>query len=118
MSEPVLIALIALGGPLITATAGVITQVFLNKRNREKQKKENEEERRKAAVDQALKEEREEQYKRDTERRLANIENKLDIHNGYAEKLGSIQTDIADVNKNIAVMQNDIKNLYKRGEQT
>lgn len=109
MSEPVLIALIALGGPLITATAGVITQVFLNRSNRKKQKKENEEERRKAAVDQALKEEREEQYKKDTERRLANIEEKLDIHNGYAEKLG-------DISQSLAVMQNDIKNLYKKGE--
>ena len=39
MSEPVLIAIIALGGPLITAAAGVITQVFLNNSNRKKQKK-------------------------------------------------------------------------------
>lgn len=109
ISEPVLIALLAWGGPAITAIAGIITQVYLNKHNREKQKKENEKEKRKAAVDQALKEEREEQYKRDTERRLANIEEKLDIHNGYAEKLG-------DISRSLAVMQNDIKNLYKIGE--
>ena len=42
--------------------------------------------------------------------RLKSIENKLDTHNGYAEKLGDIQTDIA-------VIKNDIKNLYKKGEQ-
>ena len=29
------------------------------------------------------------------EARLRSIENKLDTHNGYAEKIGSIQTDIA-----------------------
>lgn len=41
------------------------------------------------------------------EERLKNVEEKLDIHNGYAEKLGEIQTDIA-------VIKNDIKTLYKR----
>lgn len=29
------------------------------------------------------------------EARLKSIESKLDTHNGYAEKIGSIQTDIA-----------------------
>ena len=29
------------------------------------------------------------------EERLKSIENKLDTHNGYAEKIGSIQQDIA-----------------------
>lgn len=37
--------------------------------------------------------------------RLISIETKLDIHNGYAEKLGVISTDIA-------VIKNDIKTLY------
>ena len=42
--------------------------------------------------------------------RLDSIDHKLDIHNGYAEKLGDIQTDIA-------VIKNDIKTLYKlKGE--
>lgn len=41
------------------------------------------------------------------ENRLSSIEKKLDIHNGYAEKLGSISTDIA-------VIRNDIKNLYHK----
>lgn len=42
--------------------------------------------------------------------RLDSIDHKLDIHNGYAEKLGDISTDIA-------VIKNDIKTLYKlKGE--
>lgn len=36
--------------------------------------------------------------------RLESIEHKLDVHNGYAEKLGEIQTDIA-------VIKNDIRNI-------
>lgn len=50
------------------------------------------------------------------ESRLSSIENKLDTHNGYAEKIGGIQEDISKITLNIAVMANDIKNLYKRGE--
>lgn len=41
------------------------------------------------------------------EDRLQSIEGKLDTHNGYAEKLGEIGTDIA-------VIKNDIKTLYKQ----
>jgi len=41
------------------------------------------------------------------EDRLRNVETKLDIHNGYAEKISEIQTDIA-------VIKNDIKTLYKQ----
>ena len=40
------------------------------------------------------------------EDRLKAVENKLDIHNGYAEKFSEIGTDIA-------VIKNDIKTLYK-----
>lgn len=42
----------------------------------------------KRAIDDAVKEAK-------LEARLRSIENKLDTHNGYAEKIGSIQTDIA-----------------------
>lgn len=38
--------------------------------------------------------------------RLKNVEDKLDVHNGYADKITSIVTDIA-------VIKNDIKTLYK-----
>ena len=41
------------------------------------------------------------------EKRLKAIEDKLDIHNGYAERFAEIGTDIA-------VIKNDIKTLYKR----
>ena len=36
--------------------------------------------------------------------RLESIEHKLDVHNGYAEKLGTIQADIA-------VIKTEIKNI-------
>lgn len=38
---------------------------------------------------------------------MRGVEEKLDTHNGYAEKLGQIGTDIA-------VIKNDIKTLYKK----
>ena len=51
-----------------------------------------------------------EEAKKEThlEDRLKSIEAKLDTHNGYAEKLGDIQIDIA-------VIKTDIQNI-KRGE--
>ena len=99
MSDAVLISIIGLGGPLVTALASVITQVCLNRKNREKRSQEESEKSKLAAIDSALKDQQ-------LETRLKNIEAKLDIHNGYAEKL----TDIA---KSIAVIENDIKTLYK-----
>ena len=42
---------------------------------------------------------------------MQQVDKKLDTHNGYAEKLGSISTDIA-------VIKNDIKTLYKQGGTT
>lgn len=41
------------------------------------------------------------------EERLKRIEEKIDIHNGYAERFAEIGTDIA-------VIKNDIKTLYKQ----
>ena len=58
--------------------------------------------RKKRAVDEAVRD-------ANLENRLSNIERKLDIHNSYADKLGSISTDIA-------VIRNDIKTLYNRGQ--
>ena len=49
--------------------------------------------RKKLAIAEAVKEER-------LEHRLASIERKLDIHNGYAEKFGTITVDIAVI-KNV-----------------
>ena len=39
--------------------------------------------------------------------RLERIEEKLDTHNSYADKIGGMAIDIA-------VIKNDIKNLYKK----
>lgn len=52
---------------------------------------------------------RREEAVRDAELRMwmKGVNEKLDTHNGYAEKLGEIQTDIA-------VIKNDIKTLYKQ----
>ena len=41
------------------------------------------------------------------EDRIKDLEKKIDIHNGYAERFAEIGTDIA-------VIKNDIKTLYKR----
>lgn len=51
-----------------------------------------------------------EEARREThlEDRLSSIESKLDTHNRYAEKIGTLQTDIA-------VIKNDIKTLYQHG---
>lgn len=43
------------------------------------------------------------------EQRLDAVEKKLDIHNGYAEKF-------AEIGEDIAVIKNDIKTLYRKGE--
>ena len=48
------------------------------------------------------------------EDRLQRIEEKLDTHNGYAEKLGEIQKSVSQIDKDIAVIKNDIKTLYKQ----
>lgn len=38
--------------------------------------------------------------------RLENIERKLDIHNGYAEKIGDIRQDMAKVQKDVEYLRN------------
>lgn len=48
------------------------------------------------------------------ENRLKNIEEKLETHNNYAEKLEGIQKDMGEIQTDIAVIKNDIKNLYKQ----
>lgn len=78
----------AVMGALITAVASVIVQFLINANNNRRKKVED-------AVRDAL-----------MEKRLESIEHKLDIHNGYADKLGNIETSIA-------VISNEIKNLYK-----
>lgn len=38
--------------------------------------------------------------------RLENIERKLDIHNGYAEKIGDIRQDLTKIQKDIEYLRN------------
>ena len=80
---------------VLAALIGAVASIVVNLINNYQVSK-------KRAVEEAVKEER-------LQNRLANIEHKLDIHNGYAEKLGQIGTSIA-------VIENDIKTLYKKGE--
>lgn len=95
MSEAILVA-------LITAAATVICQLIISRSQNKKRQEEDAEKEKQRAVAQAVKDER-------LESRLSSIEHKLDIHNGYAEKLGNIE-------KSIAVIENDIKTLYKKGD--
>lgn len=81
MSEGVLIA-------LITGLCAVIGQWLISRNQNEKRK-----------VDDAVRDAR-------LDDRLAGVERRLDLHNGYAERFSEIQTDIA-------VIKNDIKTLYK-----
>lgn len=76
---------------VLAALIGAIASIIVNLISAWSQRK-------KRAIEEAVKDER-------LENRLDNIEHKLDIHNGYAEKLSSISTDIA-------VIKNDIKTLY------
>lgn len=85
MSDTVLAALIGAGAAIIVQLISAWTQ------------------KKKRAIEDAVKEER-------LENRLKSIERKLDTHNGYAEKLGDIQMDIA-------VIKNEIKNIrLEKGE--
>ena len=76
---------------LITGLCAVVGQWLISRSQNEKRK--------------------EDEIERDTrlEMRLQSVERKLDEHNGYAKRFAEIQTDIA-------VIKNDIKNLYKAKE--
>lgn len=78
---------------VIAALIGAAASIIVNLISVSQQSK-------KRAVEEAVKDAK-------LEARLQSIEGKLDTHNGYAEKLGEIQTDIA-------VIKNDIKTLYKQ----
>lgn len=79
---------------VLAALIGAVASIIVNLITASNQRK-------KRAVDDAVRD-------ANLENRLSNIEHKLDIHNSYADKLGTISTDIA-------VIRNDIKTLYNRG---
>lgn len=85
---------------LIMALASIICQVLINASNRRKRDHEDTQKEIARAAEEARKEEK-------LEGRLRDIEAKLDRHNGYAEKLTQIWTDIA-------VIKNDIKTLHNQ----
>ena len=92
MSEAVMIALIAASIP---AVGGIITQLLINASNRRKVKIEDAEKEKLRASEEARKEERLAARLNSIEKNLEENNSKLDIHNGYAEKIGEIQRDIS-----------------------
>lgn len=84
---------------LIMAFGSIICQLLINRNNRIKRQEDADRKDAERAASDARKE-------ANLENRLNRIEEKLDVHNGYANKLGNIE-------KSIAVIENDIKNLYK-----
>jgi len=81
VSETVIVA-------LITGLCAVVGQWFISRAQAKQQ-----------SVEDAKRDQRQED-------RLAAIEHKIDVHNGYAERFAEIGTDIA-------VIKNDIQTLYK-----
>ena len=80
MTEAVIVA-------LITAVGAVIGQWLISRRQNEERK-----------TADAVRDAR-------IEDRMAAVEKKLDVHNGYAEKLGEIQQDIAVIKTEITMLQ-------------
>lgn len=81
MSDTIIVA-------IITGLCAVVGQWIISRNQAAKQK-----------IDEAVRD-------KGIEDRLAAIEKKIDIHNGYAERFAEIGMDIA-------VIKNDIKTLYK-----
>ncbi len=70
----------------------------------------NEKRRRDEATEDAVKEQKQND-------RLESIERKLDIHNGYAEKLGDMEKSMSGLDKSVALMQKDIEYMKKGGNK-
>jgi len=82
---------------LIMAGASVICQILINANNRKRRIAESAEEQKKKAIEDTRKEEQ-------LESRLSRIEEKLDIHNGYASKLNNIEKSIAVIETKIEAL--------------
>lgn len=92
MSESVIIALIAAAVPAI---GSIIVQLIVSRQQNVKRKREDAEKEKQRAVEQAKKDAELKAWMKEIERTLKENNHKLDIHNGYAEKIGSLQTDVA-----------------------
>lgn len=88
MPEAVIIALIGTLGSIVAAV--IAAQSAIEKKSREDD------------VKAAQREQRQQDQ-------LEEIKHKLDIHNGYAEKLGDIQLDIAGIHKDIEYLRKRTK---------
>lgn len=88
MSDAIVVA-------LITGAFAIIGQWMLLRSDRKKRSDEDAEKEKKRAVAEARKEEQLNARLNTIERTLEDNNHKLDIHNGYADKIGSMQQDIA-----------------------
>ena len=95
MPETVMVALIGFAGSAFVAICALAGQVIINRNDRKKRIAEDAEKEKKRAVEEALKEERLNARLNTIEKNLEENNMKLDIHNGYAEKIGDIQQDIS-----------------------
>lgn len=84
MSESILVA-------IITAVGAVLGQWIISSQAK-----------RKTSIEEAKREQR-------INDRLETIEHKLDIHNGYAEKLGELTTDMAVIKTEIKGIKENLK---------
>ena len=85
---------------VLAALIGAAASIIVNLITLAKQSK-------KRAVEDAIKDER-------LENRLTSIENKLEAHNRYAEKLESIKKDMGEIQTDIAVIKTEVKNMRQQ----
>lgn len=80
---------------LIMAAGSIIVQLLINRSNRKKRESDANDKDAARKVEEAQKAERLNARLEKIERTLEENNRKLDVHNGYADKLGSMQQDIA-----------------------
>ena len=83
-------------GTIITAVAGITGAYLAVRKGNQEQEIKN-----------AQREQRQSDRLDNIDEKITTLERKVDIHNGYAEKLG-------DISKNMAVMAKDIEYLKER----
>ena len=94
---------------IIMAVSSILCQLMINHNNRKKLRDDDNAKEAKRAIEDALKEERLATRLNNIEKNLEENNQKLDIHNGYAEKLGNIQTDIE-------VIKTKVELLHSKGD--
>lgn len=92
---------------LITGLCAIVGQWMITRSESKKGDAKRLKEQEERAVRQAIKE-------TELKNHLAAIEQKLDIHNGYAEKFALMSVHIEEIDKAIIAMQKDIEYISKR----